>query len=138
MTASFVADPSIAVAWVHPAHDETDRGDPRRHRRRRHPRSATTLALEVANALIVPVRRRKLTDDERKTGLGRLGGLRLRVDQEMASLGWSRLSDLSETYQLSLYDAAYLELAIRKGLALATRDAPLNDAAQLCGVKTLL
>lgn len=62
--------------------------------------------LEVANALMVLVRRRTLADDERQTGLGWLRGLRLRIDHEMASLAFSRLSELAAAHQLSVYDAA--------------------------------
>ena len=51
--------------------------------------------MEVANALTVLVRRRKLTEDERQTGLGWLRGLQLRVDHETASLAFSRLSELA-------------------------------------------
>jgi predicted nucleic acid-binding protein len=45
---------------------------------------------------------------------------------------------LAGRYELSVYDAAYLELALRRRLPLASRDAALNKAAKLAGVKTLL
>ncbi|MBI2219669.1 MAG: type II toxin-antitoxin system VapC family toxin [Acidobacteria bacterium] len=45
--------------------------------------------LEVANALAVLTRRRKLTEDERQTGLGWLRGLPIRIDHEMAPLAWA-------------------------------------------------
>src|SRR5713226_5295672 len=85
--------------------------------------------LEVANALTVLVRRRKLTEDEHQTGLELLRGLRLRFDHEMASLAFSRLSELATTHQLSIYDAAYLELAQRRKLVLGCTDGPLRKAA---------
>jgi predicted nucleic acid-binding protein len=91
--------------------------------------------LEVANALTVLVRRRRLTDEERRSGLGWLGQLRVRVDHEMASLAFTRLSDLAVAHQLSIYDAAYLELAHRRSLALACKDGPLPDAARRLGVR---
>ena len=90
--------------------------------------------LEVANALTVLVRQRKLTGDERQTGLGWLRGLRLRIDHEMASLAFSRLSELATTHRLSVYDAAYLELAHRRRLVLGCKDGPLREAAQRSGV----
>ena len=90
--------------------------------------------LEVANALIVLVRRKKLTEAERQIGLGWLRGLPLRIDHEMASLAFSRLSDLATAHQLSIYDAAYLELAQRRKLALACTDGPLRKAAKQSGV----
>lgn len=90
--------------------------------------------LEVANALTVLVRRKKLTENERQTGLGWLRSLQLRVDHEMASLAFSRLSDLASKYQLSVYDAAYLELALRQKHILGCKDGPLRAAAKQCGV----
>jgi predicted nucleic acid-binding protein len=85
--------------------------------------------LEVANALIVLVRRRKLTEGERQAGLGWLRGLRVRVDHEMSVLAFSRLSELAVTHQLSVYDAAYLELAVRRRLMLGCKDGRLRAAA---------
>ena len=135
MTRAFVADASVAVGWVHPAQATT--------------RTAALLdalsdgaslevpalwPLEVANALIVLVRRRKLTEDERHTGLGWLRGLPLRIDPDAASLAFSRLSELAATHKLSVYDAAYLELAQRRKLALACQDGPLRKAAKQAGV----
>ena len=88
----------------------------------------------MANALKVLVRRRKLSEDERQTGLGWLRALPLRIDHEMASLAFSRLSELAAAHQLSVYDAAYLELAQRRRLALGCKDGPLRKAAKQAGV----
>jgi predicted nucleic acid-binding protein len=133
---SFVADASVAIAWVHPAQatsqteamlDAIEDG--------------ATLEvpalwpLEVANALTVLVRRRKLTESERQAALGWLGGLRVRIDDEAASLAWSTLSDLATAYELSLYDAVYLELAHRRKLVLGCKDGPLQKAAQRANVR---
>ena len=52
----------------------------------------------------------------------------------MASPGLTRLSELATTHQLSVYDAAYLELAVRKKLALGCQDGPLRRAARKLGV----
>ena len=135
MTRAFVADASVAIGWVHPAQATRQTtamleaiGD------------GATLEvpalwpLEVANALIVLVRRRKLAEDERQAGLGWLRGLRVRVDQEMSALAFSRLSELAATHQLSVYDAAYLELAERRRLVLGCKDGPLRTAARHAGV----
>ena len=135
MMGAFVADASVAVAWVHPAQATRQ--------------SAAMLEaiadgatvevpalwpLEVANALIVLVRRRKLTEDERQAALRWLGGLRVRIDYEMASLAFSRLSELAAAHHLSVYDAAYLELAQRRTLVLGCMDGPLRTAARRAGV----
>ena len=52
----------------------------------------------------------------------------------MAQLAFSRLSELASAHELSVYDAAYLELARRKGLTLACKDGPLRKAARRAGV----
>jgi len=106
---------------------DTHRGDAGRHRRGRRSRGA--------NALTVLVRRGKLTEDERQTGLGWFRALPLRVDYEMASLAFSKLADLASAYQLSVYDAAYLELVQRRKLVLGCKDGPLRKAAKRCGVR---
>jgi len=133
---AFVADASVAIAWVHPAQatsqteamlDAIEDG--------------ATLEvpalwpLEVANALTVLVRRRKLTRSEQQAAIGWLRGLRVRIDDEAASLAWSTLSDLATAYELSAYDAAYLELAQRRKLVLGCKDGPLQKAAQRANVR---
>jgi predicted nucleic acid-binding protein len=84
--------------------------------------------------LLVHTRRRRLTEQERQLGLGWLRGLPLRIDHEMAALAFSRLSELARDYRLSVYDAAYLELAQRRKLVLGCKDGPLRDAAKRAGV----
>ena len=91
--------------------------------------------LEVANALSVLVRRRKLAEEERQTALRWLRGLPVRVDHDMVSLAFTTLSELASAYRLSVYDAAYLELARRRRLVLGCKDGPLREAAKRCGVR---
>jgi predicted nucleic acid-binding protein len=52
----------------------------------------------------------------------------------MASLALSRFSELASTHHLSVYDAAYLELAKRRSLVLGCKDGPLREAAQRLGI----
>jgi predicted nucleic acid-binding protein len=59
------------------------------------------------------------------------------VDADTAALAWTNISDLAAKHTLSVYDAAYLELALRKRLPLASRDEPLRAAARKSGVKVL-
>ena len=135
MTEAFVADASVAIAWVHPA--QTTRQTAAMLDAIAEGATVDVPALwplEVANALIVLVRRRKLAEDERQVALGWLHGLRVRVDHEMSALAFSRLSDLAATHDLSVYDAAYLELAQRKRLRLGCKDGPLRAAAKRAGV----
>ncbi len=135
MTQAFVADASVAIAWVHPS-----QATPETMAMLEAIADGATLEvpalwpLEVANALTVLARRGKVTADERRDALGWLRGLRLHVDHEMAALGFSRLPELATTYNLSVYDAAYLELAQRRRLALGCKDGALRAAARKSGV----
>jgi predicted nucleic acid-binding protein len=136
VTRSFVVDASVAVGWVHPA-----QATPETAAMLDAIAEGTTIevpalwSLEVANALVVLSRRRKLTEEERQVALGWLRALPVRVDHEMASLAFTRLSELASAYQLSVYDAAYLELAQRRNLTLACKDGPLHEAATRAGVR---
>ena len=135
MTRAFVADASVAVGWVHPA-QATQQTDAMLEAIAEGAilEVPALWPLEVANALTVLARRRKLSEDERQTALGWLRALPLRVDHEMSSLAFSRLSELATTHQLSVYDAAYLELAQRRKLVLGCNDGALRKASTLCGV----
>ncbi len=57
------------------------------------------------------------------------------IDGETASHVWTATAQLAEQHKLTAYDATYLELALRRGLPLATRDKPLAAAAQKAGVE---
>jgi predicted nucleic acid-binding protein len=132
---AFVADASVAIGWVHPA--QATRQTAAMLDAIADGATLEVPALwpvEVANALVVLVRRRKLSEDERRAGLGWLRGLRLRIDHEMASLAFSRLSELAAAHQLTVYDAAYLELAQRRALVLGCKDGPLRKVAKHAGV----
>ena len=135
MTGSFVADASVAVGWVHPAQATVETAGMLDAIAEGSVLEVPALwSLEVANALRVLVRRHKLTETERRTGLGWLRGLPLRVDHDMASLAFTVLSELASAQNLSVYDAAYLELAQRRKLVLGCNDGPLRAAAKRCGV----
>lgn len=60
------------------------------------------------------------------------------IDEEGTRLASTRIADLAVEHNLTVYDAAYLELTIRKQIPLASRDADLNLAAKRCGVPLLL
>lgn len=83
-------------------------------------------------------RRKLLSADEYSRARRVLNLLTPAVDEEGIRLAANQIADLAETYSLSVYDAAYLEVATRRGLPIATRDGALNKAARRCGVTTLL
>ena len=130
MSGAFVADASVAVAWVHPgqATEETDRALDEIAEGAQLDVPAIW-PLEVANSLTMLTRREKLTERECGQALAWLRALRVKVDSETASNAFTVLPDLAKRYGLSVYDAAYLELAARKKLRLCGKDGPLRKAA---------
>ena len=93
--------------------------------------------LEVANSLTVAVRRNRIDAEFRRAALTDLALLDLTTDQHTDSRAWAETLQLADRYRLTLYDAAYLELAQRRKLPLATLDQELLIAAQATGTKTL-
>jgi len=93
--------------------------------------------LEVGNALLVAERRGRLSSQNRTEALRGLAGLPIKIDDETAGRAWRETLALAETYHLTVYDAAYLELALRYSLPLATFDAALRTAARTAGVPLL-
>jgi predicted nucleic acid-binding protein len=134
---TLVVDASITLAWLF-----DDEGD-----------SVSELALdltmrsgatapliwriEVANGLRSAMRRRRITIQQRDAWLPVLSKLPVTEDLFTNQLAWSKTLALSDQYALTLYDAAYLELAIRTGLTLASNDKDLNEAGRAVGIQTL-
>jgi predicted nucleic acid-binding protein len=65
------------------------------------------------------------------------GSLPIQTDTHFHLEAISRFQELALAYSLTAYDAAYLELALRKGLAIATFDQRLKQAAQKAGLSTI-
>jgi predicted nucleic acid-binding protein len=90
--------------------------------------------LEVANTLIVGERRKRSTEADTAAWMTFLAALPLLVDEDTSSRAFPAISHLARAHHLSAYDAAYLELAMRKGLSMATLDEKLRAAARSTGV----
>jgi predicted nucleic acid-binding protein len=90
--------------------------------------------LEVGNVLEMGVRRGRHPPAFRDATLADLALLKISVDPETDQHAWNSTMRLAERHKLTLYDAAYLELAQRRGLPLATLDADLRAAASAEGV----
>jgi predicted nucleic acid-binding protein len=90
--------------------------------------------LEVANVLLIGERRKLITRTDTVTFLGTLAQLRIAVDEETPRRALGPILALGCEQGLSAYDAAYLELALRLGLPLASRDQALKKAARAAGV----
>jgi predicted nucleic acid-binding protein len=85
--------------------------------------------IEVANILLVSVRRSRITRGYRDESLEDLNDLAITIDNETSLHAWSRTLAFADKYSLTLYDAVYLELAHRLELPLATLDDDLRRAA---------
>ena len=125
-----VIEPSVALAWLLP--DETNaRAD------------AVRLAvengadswipahwwLEIGNGLLMAERRGRITPEQVAQALSLVNALPLEEDEETAEQIPARTLTLARRHGLTLYDAAYLELAQRRGAKLATFDEQLLNAA---------
>ena len=90
---------------------------------------------ELANALTMAHRRRRLTESEGTQLLELYGSLPIQTDTHLSSDAVWRFQALAKEYSLSAYDAGYLDLAQRKGIGLATFDKHLSNAARKAGVQ---
>jgi predicted nucleic acid-binding protein len=92
---------------------------------------------EIANVLAISERRRRTTPARIAEFMAQLEGLTIVMDEESPTRLFRRVFDLARRERLSGYDAAYLELAMRLGIPLATKDAELADASKRLGVVVL-
>jgi predicted nucleic acid-binding protein len=91
----------------------------------------TLWVLECTNVLQTAQRRRRIDASRRAQIAGELSELPVRLDLE--PLGFVGLDRLASTHGLSAYDAAYLELALRRSLVLVSLDDSLTAAAKALG-----
>ena len=135
---AYVIDPSLALAWLLPDEHNQDAiairqaiedGD-----------DAWIPAhwwLEIGNALLMAERKGRITPEQSAQALALIDDLPLEQDEETAEHVGERTFSLARKHRLTIYDAAYLELAQRRGAFLATFDAQLADAAAKEGVSTM-
>lgn len=139
MSQSFVADASVALAWASEA--QSDAGTERLRNAAIAGARVVVPALwawEVANTLLTLHRRRRFSLEQWRTACFGISEIPVTVDDGAVEAALSAASVLAHAHTLTVYDAAYLELAIRYRLPLATRDRALNKAANKRGVETLL
>src|SRR5205809_835371 len=95
----------------------------------------TSWPLEITNGLIYAQRRGRMTAKRLEQFLEQLLRLRIQVEPCTTQQAVRAVRRLAQTHQLTAYDAAYLELAIRNNLPLATLDTELKKAAVAEGVR---
>lgn len=132
---SFIVDASISAVWMF--EDES------------HPIADIVLAeirgdgegfvpqhwyLEVRNALLMGERRGRIAHEDIGDRLSFLNGLTVQTDEDV---NLDTVFHLARLYNVTMYDAMYLELALRRNLPLATLDRRLAQAALEAGVETM-
>jgi predicted nucleic acid-binding protein len=134
---TFVLDASVTLAWFH-EHERTGALESLLVQATESgPWAPSLWPLEVANGLQQSVRRGRITLAQRDAALTALALMPVAIDPETGLHAWSTTLDLSTRFTLTVYDAGYLELAIRRGLPLATLDRELRAAAAGAGVPLL-
>jgi predicted nucleic acid-binding protein len=93
--------------------------------------------IEVANSLNVGIRRGRIRMETRNDVLKDLDSLPIEIDRVGFKFAWRQTLQLADKHKLTVYDATYLELALRLSLPLATLDRELRIAAQAEGVPLL-
>jgi predicted nucleic acid-binding protein len=134
---SLVLDSSAALGWIYPDEDTE---------------AATTIfrlvvlsgaevpslwRIEVANSLQVGVRRGRIDRTFRDAALADLARLDISADSDTSNFAWTSTLQFADRFGLTVYDAAYLELAQRRSLALGSLDGALCAAARALGVPVI-
>ena len=132
---AFVLDCSVTMAWVFPD-EATDATDWLRDSLVEGRAFVPSLwPVEVGNVLLTATRRGRIRADEWPEIRAGLEALPIEIDPVTTSRVWGVSLELAQTHQLSVYDAMYLELAMRLQLPLATLDRALRKAAQAVGIE---
>ncbi|MBI4875036.1 MAG: type II toxin-antitoxin system VapC family toxin [Acidobacteria bacterium] len=123
----FVLDASVTLCWAFCDEDHPVAGRALARIRTEEAVVPSLWWFEVRNILIVNERRKRLTESDTAAFLRDLSRLCIRQDRDPDE---AEVLRLARRRRLSVYDAAYLELARREGLALATLDADLVKSAR--------
>ncbi len=134
---SFVLDCSVAVTWCF-ADEASPLSDALLNRLEERGALVPQLwHLEIGNVLLQAERCGRLTSADVTARIHLLGKLPIATDSETAIRALQDVLSLARQHGLTTYDAAYLELAARRGLPLATRDHALRRAAEHSGLDVL-
>jgi predicted nucleic acid-binding protein len=126
---SLVLDSSATLAWVYSAETTEAISDVLARVIESGAWVPALWRLEIANVLDMGVRKGRTDAAFRDAALADLALLPISVDPETDRHAWGATVKLAARHRLTLYDAAYLELARRRSLPLATLDAELRVAA---------
>lgn len=132
---SFVLDASVALTWCFEDEDDGYAEGVLKELRRRDAVVASHWGLEVCNGLLTAEGKGRITAPEVARVVRIVMALPIAVDPVERSRALTTTFRLSRIRGLSSYDGAYLELAVRLGLPLATLDGELRTAAEAEGVE---
>ena len=133
---NFVLDASVALLWLAPQTNPTGVAYAAAALTALKQSQAVVpslLALELANVVAKLESRGVVTEADSQRYIALFGRLNISIDQATATHALGDTLNLARRYKLSAYDAAYLELALRTGLPLATLDADLAKAVTSSG-----
>ncbi len=134
---SLVLDPSLALSWYF-----EDEGTPAADAVLDQVADEGAIVpvlwrLEIANGFQIAIRRKRIDTAYRDQAIVQLATMLITVDPETDTHAWTTTLRLSDDFRLTAYDAAYLELTLRRKLPLATLDQQLSAAATSLGVRVL-
>lgn len=137
MKPSFVLDSSVTMAWCF--HDEATPATKRLFDRMGAEAAAVPgwWYLEVTNVLALAERKHRISLEQSAEFIALLESFDLEVDEHAPQRAFTNLLPLCRSHKLTSYDAAYLELAHRRRLPLATLDDELRSAAKKLGIEVL-
>lgn len=129
-----VVDASVALAWVLPDEARHDADEILEAVEQLGGLSPVFFKVEVANVLSLAVRQKRIQVEQRQQAIEALDQMAFVLDTYGLERVWDEVMELAERHQLTVYDALYLETALRRDLRLATFDKQLRRAANAAGV----
>jgi len=132
--ADFVIDNSVVMAWCFADEDSSYADEVLASLVSTEAVAPSIWPLETGNVLVVAERRKHLSESDNIRFLALINDLPIKVIQEPPERMTKEILALAREHQLSTYDASYLDLAMRKGLPIATQDSGLKKAASKCKV----
>lgn len=130
-------DVSVALAWCFDD-ESTPAAWALLDRLRHEPADVPSLwYLEIGNILLGAERRKRITRARSAEFIGILDELDIQVDPDVPGRALRDVLPLARTQRLTTYDATYLDLAMRLGLPIATKDRALRQAATALRIETL-
>jgi predicted nucleic acid-binding protein len=132
---SVVVDASVALAWCFPDESSKEADRILASLKGKGILVPAVWALEIANAILVGERRKRLKQPEILRFVSLIASLPILEDHQSVTDRITNVLPLARVHGLSAYDAAYLELAVRHNTPLATLDDGLQKAATRAGIR---